>query len=111
MKPWRRSNVVMTQSIAGAIISWVAFVFLIIVGFESSRRFSEKMKTIEDVSFFERFFFRRFLYPVSPGFWFLFAMLVLFSKPFSTEWMAVVALSYVAILHILFRKITTARAK
>jgi hypothetical protein len=95
----------MAQSTLGTIISWIAFVFLIITGLESSRQFAEKIKTMDVMGFFELLVVHRLWYPIGAGTCLALAVFAVFSKPFSTAWTIVVFVSYVFILYILIKKL------
>jgi hypothetical protein len=103
---------IVTLSTAGEIISWIAFVFLIIIGLESSRRFSVNTKTIEKLGVLEFLLRQRLLHPITGlGISLVLAVFVLFLKPFSTEWTVIVVIAYIFILYILIKKIMTAGAR
>ena len=104
--------IIMTQSTVGAIIFWVAFVFLIFIGLESSLRFSERIKTEKRRSFCKfltrpRLHYSHIIFVI----WILFAVLVLSSQAFSVEWIMLVVISYVLILNAIVRRFTIKGAK
>jgi hypothetical protein len=106
--------ITMTQSTAGTIISWVAFIFLIFIGLEASIRFTGKFRSrreTESSEYFEYGLRRRLRYTFSFGTCIFFAVLVLISKPFSTEWTILVAISYIFILTVVARRLFTKDAK
>lgn len=95
----------LTQSMAGSIISWLAFVFLIVIGLDSSVRFADKLKDMGEIGFFGLTLLRGLLYPINVGSCMLLAVLVLFSKPFSSEWTVLVVISYILILVFIGRRL------
>ena len=97
--------ITMTQSTAGIIISWVAFIFLIIIGIDSSLRFADKMKKMGKIGVFEFIVLHRLWYPIDLGAWILLGVIVLFSKPFSSEWTVLVVISYIFILVAIGRRL------
>jgi len=95
----------MNQSTVGTFVSWLAFVFLIISGLELSLRYSKKIKTMREVGFIESQLIQGVMYPIRLGIWLLLAVLVLYSKPFSIEWTIIVAISFILILIVAWRRL------
>ena len=105
------SSNIMDKSILGEIISWTAFIFLIIIGLEASLSFSRKIAATEYENFLVFALRQRLWYPIGLGACLLFAVIVLFSKPFSDVWSVIVLVSYVLFLNLVVRKLLSVKSK
>ena len=101
----------MDKSILGEIISWTAFTFLIIIGLQASLSFSRKIAATEYENFLVFALRQRLWYPIGLGGCILFAVIVLFGKPFSDVWSVIVLVSYVLFLNLVVRKVLSVKSK
>jgi hypothetical protein len=101
----------MDKSILGEIMSWVAFAFLIILGLQASLSFSKKIAATDYDNFLAFALRRRLWYPIGLGACMLFAVIVLFSKPFSNVWFVIVLVSYLLFLNLVVRKLFLLKSK
>jgi cell division protein FtsW (lipid II flippase) len=101
----------MDKSILGEIMSWLAFVFLIILGLEASLSFSKKIAKIEYENFLVLALRQRLWYPIGLGACLLFAVIILFSTPFSDVWSVMVLVSYLLFLNLAVRKLLSVKSK
>lgn len=95
----------MSESTVTTFISWVAFVFLIVVGLESSLRFSDEFKTKEREWSFALLLVLGYKIPIRLSACILFAVIVIFSEPLSSIWAVMIIISNILFLNLLWRRV------